>query len=583
MYDWRTRTLLAATLLTGTACSGEIQAPGGQGGPNGSSTGSTGSGGGSGTTGKGGSGASTGGGSGTTGTGGTGSPTQCVPGVPGTSQLPRLTKVQYDNTVRDLVGIEGNPSSMLAPDTTGSVDQRAWDGYKAAADSVAQQVMASATARGRAVPCTPTGDGLACAQQLIAALGQRAFRRPLTAEETTRFTAMYTNRAALTATGTFDEAAQLIVRSFLLSPSFLTRAEISGTPDANNQVPLSGWEIASRLSYMLWSSMPDDALFAAAQANELQTKEQILAQAQRMLTDTKARAMVNAFHQSYAHMGEGTRWASIARDATLYPQFSTAMIPMLTDETTRFFDQIVFGQSGTFKDLMTSPIAFVNATLAPIYGLAASSYGAELTQVELNPAQRPGLLTRAGFLTAYSLFNRPSAILRGAFIQKEVLCTIIGAPPADAEGTPLPTEGLATNRERTDAQTAGQACAGCHHGIINPTGFAMEAFDAIGAWQATEKDTGAAINTVATIPMDNTEVDVTGPADLMNALANSPQAQHCYAQRWVQFAYERSVNSADSCTVDNLATKLTQSGYTVLNLVADLTQADSFRLRALEQ
>jgi len=239
--------------------------------------------------------------------------------------------VQYDNTVRDLLGIEGNPSSMLAPDTTGSVDQRAWDGYKAAADSVSQQVIANPTARSRAVPCTPSGDGASCAQQLIATLGQRAFRRPLTAEETTRFTTMFTNRAALTATGTFDEAVQLIVRSFLQSPSFLTRAEIGGTPDANNQIALSSWEIASRLSYMLWSSMPDDALFAAAQANELQTKEQILAQAQRMLTDTKARAMVTSFHQHYAHMGEGTRWASIARDTALYPQFSTALIPMLTD------------------------------------------------------------------------------------------------------------------------------------------------------------------------------------------------------------------------------------------------------------
>jgi hypothetical protein len=588
MYEWRTRTILAAAFLMG--CTGEIQAPGSGPGSNPNGSGSNGSGSnGSGANGSGANGTGATGtgatGTGATGTGGAGGgpggdPTVCVPGVPGTSQLPRLTKVQYDNTIRDLVGLDSSPSTMLAPDTTGSVDQRAWDGYKAAADAVSQQIISTPAARSRAIPCT-TQDA-ACAQQLVTSFGQRAFRRPLTDAEITRFTAMFTNRATLTATGTFDEAAQLMIRSFLLSPSFITRAEIAGTPEGD-KIALSGWEVASRLSYMLWSSMPDDALFAAAQANELQTQAQILAQAQRMIQDPKARAMVNAFHQSYAHMGAGTRWDTIQRDPALYPSFSLAMIPMLSDETSRFFDQIVFGQGGTFKDLMTSPIAFVNSTLAPIYGLPAASYGAELTQVSLNPAQRPGLLTRAGFLTAYSLFNRPSAILRGAFIQKEVLCTVIGAPPADAEGTPLPTEGLLTNRERTDAQTAGDACAGCHHGLINPTGFAMEAFDAIGAWQTTEKDTGAAINTVSTVPMGDTEVDVTGPADLMNAIANSKAAQHCYAQRWVQFAYERMINPADSCTVDNLATKLTGTGYTVLNLVADLTQSDSFRLRVQEQ
>jgi hypothetical protein len=491
--------------------------------------------------------------------------------------------VQYDNTIRDLVGIEGNPSEALAPDTTGSVDQRAWDGYKTAADAVSQQIMANPTAKARAIPCTPSGDGAACAQQLIETFGRRAFRRPLVAEETTRFMTMFTNRATVTQNGTFDEAAQLIIRSFLLSPSFLTRAEMSGMADANGQITLNGYEVAQRLSYLLWSSMPDDALFAAAEANQLSTKEQILAQAQRMLGDGRARAMVGRFHEHYAHMGLGTRYENIQRDSMLYPTFTAAMTPLISEEQTRFFDTIVFGMNGTFRDLMTSPIGFVNATTAPLYGLSAASYGADLTQVNLPADQRPGILTRAGFLTAYSLFNRASAILRGAFIQKEVLCTVIGTPPPDAEGTPLPTDGLATNRERTDAQTAGDQCAGCHHTIINPTGFALESFDAIGSWQTTEKDTGAAINTVSTVPIGDQNVEVTGAAQLMTAIADSPVAKHCYAQRWVEFAYERTINSADSCTVDNLTTSLTNTGYTVLNLVADLTQADSFRLRVQEQ
>jgi 2-keto-3-deoxy-L-rhamnonate aldolase RhmA len=158
----------------------------------------------------------------------------------------------------------------------------------------------------------------------------------------------------------------------------------------------------------------------------------------------------------------------------------------------------------------------------------------------------------------------------------------MGSPPPGAEGTPQPTEGLATNRERTDAQTAGVDCAGCHHGIINPTGYAMEAFDAIGAYQTVEKDTMAAINTAATVPMGDIDVDVLGPADLMKALAASPAAQRCYAKKWVQHAFERTINANDSCTVDTMAQKLTAGGYTIKALIADLTQSQTFRYRAVE-
>src|SRR5882724_485942 len=353
----------------------------------------------------------------------------CAVGVPQTTQLQRLTRSQYDNTVRDLLQLTPQasltpPSSMLAPDTPGSVDQRAWDGYQSAAAALATQVMADTTARGKAIPCTPTGDGAACAQQFIQQFGRRAFRRPLTTDEVTRFTTLYTNRAMLTATGAFNEAAQLILQSFLLSPSFLTRAEISETPEGANFV-LNGYEVASRLSYMLWGSMPDETLFSAAAAGSLASSDGILAQAQRMMKDPKARAKVSDFHLTYAHMGLGTRWEDISRDPAVYPAYTAAMTPLLSAETTRFFDYVVFDKGGTFRDLMTSPVGFVNATLAPLYGLDPASYGADLAQVNLDPATRSGVFTRLGFLTSYSLYNRPSPILRGAFLQKEVLCTTI--------------------------------------------------------------------------------------------------------------------------------------------------------------
>ena len=563
---------LAASLASGlVGCTGVV---GGVGGGTGAAAGGpTGSGAGNGS----------GGGSGVIAPGGGSVPAACTPGVPQTSQLPRLTRIQYGNTVRDLLGMTGvsligQATSMLAPDTLGSVDQRAWDGYQAAADALAAMVMADPAARAAVIPCTPAGDGAACAKQFIEQFGRRAFRRPLTVDEVTRFTTLYTNRMQITATGTFDEAAALLLRSFLLSPSFLTRAEIAETPEGGNFV-LSNYEVASRLSYMLWGSMPDETLFVAASAGKLATSAGILTEAQRMLKDPKARVKVGEFHQQYMHMGEGTRWETITRDPALYPGFTQSIVPLITDETKRFFDYIVFDNGGTFRDLLTSPVAFINATVAPLYGLNPAQFGPEPVQVALDPATRAGIFTRAGFLASYSLYNRSSPILRGAFLQKEVLCTPVGAPPPGVEGTPLPTNGT-TNRERVEAQTAAAACVDCHHAIINPTGFALEAYDAIGAYQPTEA--GMPTNTSANVLIGQTTVPVTGPVDLMKRIADSPQAQRCYTQKLVQYAYDRALTAQDVCTVENMAAKLTQGGYTVLNLITELTQSQSFRYRAKE-
>jgi hypothetical protein len=594
MTTWRSRLILAATVVTG--CTGKIQSPdpgavanpptgsGSTGAGASTGTGATGTGAAAGAGATMGAGAATGagatGGTGAGGTGATGGASACVPGVPGTSQLPRLTRVQFDNTIRDLVGLNNNPSAALAPDSTGSVDQRAWDGYQAAAEALAAQIMADPAAKAKAIPCTPTGDGVACASQFIASFGKRAFRRPLTLDETTKLNALYADRANITATGSFDEAAQVLLHAFLVSPSFLTRAEIAEVPEGPTFV-LNGHEVASRLSYMLWGSMPDDALFVAAENGALSTSAGILTEAQRMLNDPKARSMVAAFHEHYAHMGAGTRWADISRDPQIYPAFNAALVPALAEETTKLFDHVTFDLQGTFQDLLLTPVAFVNQGLATIYGIPGT-FGSTLTEAAVDPALRPGIFTRAGFLTAYSLYNRPSAILRGAFIQKDLLCTAMGSPPPGAEGTPQPTAGLATNRERTDAQTAGADCAGCHHGIINPTGYAMEAFDAIGAYQTMEKDTLAAIDTTATVPVGTIDVDVLGPADLMKAIAASPEAQRCYAKKWVEHAFERTLNANDACTVEMMANKLTAGGYTIKALIADLTQSQTFRFRAVE-
>jgi hypothetical protein len=519
------------------------------------------------------------GGSGAQPSGGTSGVATCVPGVPGTSQLPRLTNAQYQNTVRDLFQI-GVTTDVLAPDSVGSVDERTWQGYKDAADAVTAAVMADPAAKSRVLTCA-TADAT-CFAQIVEQFGARAFRRQLTQEEKDRFKALTDAGAEITETGTFDEIAALLIKAVLISPSFLTRGELNQATEPANPAlfSLTSYEVASRLSYMLWDSMPDQPLFDAAAADTLTTREGILAQATRMLGHEKARAKVGSFHQQYMHMAGSTRWADVQRDTARYPLFTPTMVPMLAESTARFFDYVVFDLQGTFQDIITKPQAFVNATLAPFYGLNAAEYGADYALANLD-ANRAGVFTQVGFLTVNAAFGRTSPILRGAFIQEEILCAELGAPPADAQSAPIPTDG-ATNRENTESLTAGPTCIGCHHTYINPIGFALESYDAVGKWQTNEVDTGAAIDTNALVTLGSTEVNVTGAVDLMAALAASPEAQRCYAKKWVQYAYQRSLTSQDACTVNEMTGKLTAGGYTVINLLTDLTQTDTFRTRAQE-
>jgi hypothetical protein len=600
LFGGCTGTISSAGVDTGSGAStgnpGSGSSPGsGSGSTTGSGSGSTTGKGSGGTTGKGsggttalgsgGSSSSAGsGGSTVAGTGGTApvDPTACVPGIPATSQLTRLTHAQYDNTIRDLLGITNQPSAMLAPDGPGSVDQRAWDGYQSAASTIAPAVVASSALLGKILTCTPSGDGSACAQQFIQSFGKLAFRRPPTADEVSRFMALYTNRASITATGAFNEAIQVILQAFLVSPSFLARSETSTTMQGQRYV-LSSYEVAARLSYMLWGTMPDAALFSAADANKLTTTDGIMTEATRMLADPKARTQLAAFHTAYALMGDNTRWSAAAHDSTVYPEFTVAMVPELTDEAQRFFDYVAFDLKGSFQDLITKPVAFVNKDLAPIYGLDASKFGTDMTMTTLDSSQRSGVFTHAGFLASYSSYNRTSPILRGAFLEKQVLCRTIGSPPDGAATTPLPTDAsLDTNRKRVEQQTSGDACVGCHHSIVNPAGFALEAYDGVGAWQTTEHDTGVAIDSTADVLVGAKTVHVNSPVDLMTAIAASPEGQSCYAQRMLVYSYARDLTSQDVCTVQGLASKMGQSGYTILNMVSDLTQTDSFRYRATE-
>lgn len=554
---------------------GNTSTPGaGGGGP----AGTTGGNGPAGTTGGGGPAGTTGGTGNTTG-GNTGTPSTCMPGVPATSQIPRILNRQYDNAVRDLLGVttvgaeNKLPSQLLVSDSDGPMTPDAWRIYQDVANQIAKAVM-SGPNKSKFMSCEATASG--CLQSTIQSFGRKAFRRPLTTDEVTRFQKL----EQTTPKGTPAEVAEATLASFLMSPSFLMLTELATTP-SGTAIQLSSYEVASRLSFLLWGSVPDDALNTAANSNMLQTKEQILAQAQRMIAvREKTGPLVAAFHRNWVQMDNGSgHWWKMDHDKTKFPLYNAAAKPSWQAELDSFFQEIAF-TGGTFKDLFLSNVGYVNKDNAAIYGLDPASYGTQLTKVQLDANQRPGFMTRVGFLSSYAAYDATSPILRGAFLTVYMMGGAIGPPIPGATMATVQGD-FKTQRAYVEALTKPADCAGCHN-VINPPGFVLENYDALGKWQTTDPRGGPidASVTTANVPFVSVGVkEIKTPLQLMQEIAALPGAQAMYAKSWVSYAFGRNPNANDQCVVDQLNGKLATSGYTVLNLLADLTQADSFRVR----
>lgn len=507
---------------------------------------------------------------------------QCVPGVPKTSQVPRMLNRQYEAVVRDLLGVstlsgsEKAVSSLLVADSDGPMTPDAWRIYMDVGSQIAREVM-SGPNRSRFISCNPAAAG--CLEQTIRKFGRKAFRRPLTEAEVTRFLKLGQTSPA----GNPDEISEATLLAFLVSPSFLLLPELATTRDPSGQgFQRSSYEVAARLSFLLWGSIPDAPLDTAADEGKLQTKAQILAQAQRMIAvREKSGPLVASFHREWLQMNsDNGHWWKIDHDPKTYPLYSAAAKSSLQAELDAFFQDITFA-GGSFEQLFLSNVAFVNKDNAALYGLDPAKHGAALTRVQLDAKQRPGFLTRAGFLSSYAGYGATSPILRGAFITTYMLGVNPGPPIPGA--TMMTVKGdFKTQRAYIEELTRPAACAGCHE-VINPLGFTLENFDGIGRWQTVDPRGGNIDGAVTTAEVefgDGNRKSITTPLELMQEIAKTPKAKQLYAQAWVSFAFGRAPNDHDQCVVDQLTNKLSEEGYSLLSLLADLTQADSFRVRA---
>lgn len=504
-------------------------------------------------------------------------PGPCVQGVPVTTQIPRLMNRQYGNVVRDLLGVTTLGGKAVADslvgDFTGPMTAPAWQVYQETAAAIAADVM-SGPNKSKFISCDPAAAG--CLKTTIETFGRKAFRRALTTEEVASFETL----SHTTPPGTPAEVAEATLNAFLVSPSFLLIPELN-TEVEGAAIKLSPQEVATRLSFLLWGSVPDDELNMAADSDQLGTKDQILTQAKRMiLVREKTGPLVSAFHDEWAQMNNGSaHWFKGDHDPAKFPTYQAGAKASYLKELNAFFEEVAFA-NGSFQDLLTSNVAFVNKDNAAIYGLDPAQYTDELTRVTLDAAAtpRPGFLTRAGFLSSYANYGATSPILRGAFIASAILNVNPGAPVPGAldktiEGT------FTTQRSFVEALTEKeQPCMGCHS-VINPFGYALENYDAIGKWQTTDLRSGAIDATASVDFGDGAKKDISSPVQLMEEIAKMPKAKELYAQAWVSYAYGRGANANDQCVVDDLKMKLNGTGYSILTLLADLSQADSFRLR----
>jgi len=482
--------------------------------------------------------------------------------------------------MRDLLGVtsvsDSRVSDLLVGDFDGPISTAAWQIYQDVGEKIARMVMTGPN-RSKFISCDPAQAG--CLDDTIKTFGRKAFRRPLSVDELARFQQLGKTTPAPTA----EELAETTLYAFLVSPSFLMLPELATDKPANDivgtGVRLSSHEVATRLSMFVWGSIPDDQLNEAADKDALQDKEAILAQAKRMLlVKEKATPMLEAFHQRWTHIDDASgHWYKSRHDTAKYPLYSDKASAIMPAEMNAFFDDVMFGH-GTFKDYFLSTAAFVNQDNAAIYGLDPKGFGSDLKRVELDAMQRSGFLTRAGFLSSYANYESTSPFMRGTFISLNLLGIEIPTPSPTANT--LLTGDYKTNREYLTALTSPPDCNRCH-AILNPFGFALENYDAIGAWQTVDPR-GGAIDAAVTITSGSGQPSkqISSPQQLMQELASLPAVQRIYAQSWVSFAYGRKPSWEDQCVVGALAAKLASDGYELLSVPAELTQAESFSTRA---
>lgn len=512
----------------------------------------------------------------------------CTSVEPGHSPLRRMTRVEYDNTVHDLIGDETRPARGFAPEEEALgfnnqasalvVSPLLAEQYMQAAESLADTYAPELAAN--LSSCASDAQAKACEDEVgpvIASFGKRAYRRPLSADEVASFVDLFKTGADLGAQpNDVTTGISMVVQAMLQSPHFLYRVELASegvTP--GDVVALDGFQMASRLSYFFWNTMPDEGLFSAAESGALESAEGVESEARRMLADPRARAMVRDFHGQWLGLSKIEDIAAGGKDATLFPDYDESILPLLRTETETFIEHAIFEEDADVGALFTAPWSMMNKKLADFYGVSGPT-GDAFERVDLDPERSAGFMTQAGLLAVYAKPNRTSPVHRGKFVRQSLFCQV-PPPPPDAVPPAPEVDPTKTTREQFVEHTSNDLCRNCHR-LLDPIGFGFENYDAMGRYRATENGlpVDASGNIEGTRDADG---EFNGAIELAERLGQSGQVRECVTRQWFRYGYGRAEQAADDCSLQQIDAAFEKSGNDIKELLIALTQTDAFRLR----
>jgi Protein of unknown function (DUF1592)/Protein of unknown function (DUF1588)/Protein of unknown function (DUF1595)/Protein of unknown function (DUF1585)/Protein of unknown function (DUF1587) len=500
---------------------------------------------------------------------------------PGLMPLRRLTRSELGNTLRDLLGESTTVVEALPPDSVGvSGFQEA--GVVSAVDvdhlvDLAERVGKNVAARLPALlACDPavTGED-ACARQFFVKFGRRAYRRPLAESEIANLVA-YVKDVRAKLTYSFAEAMRVAVQAMLLSPSFLYRWELgplAARGEPGGLVRLDADETAARLSFFLWGSMPDDALFDAVDRNQLATTDDVLREGRRMLSDPRAQQSVASFHSQWLGLD---RLVDEQKDSKQFPEWNPSLAGAMLEETAAFAIGTVLEGDGRLSTLLSSSTSYVNADLARLYGVNGVTSQTLVLQA-LDPAQRAGLFTHASFLASHATPTSSHPVKRGKKIFSDVLCGTIPPPPAMVPPTETPSPNVST-RERFVAHEQNQCAKACHS-LMDPPGFAFEHYDAVGRYRTMDGGKPVDSSGLFVGPSGGDPIAFNDAIEFMNILAASDDVRRCVTNRWFRYAVGRADVPGDEASLETAYDAFVKSEYNVRELMVGVAGSRSFQYR----
>jgi hypothetical protein len=509
-----------------------------------------------------------------------------MPVDPGTKGVHRLNTAEYNATVQDVLGTQLAPATgQWRGGELGGFDNMAavlgvdadqYERYFKAAEELAKDVFSKDNLRAKFVPCAAQDDQ-ACIKSIAEAAGLRIFRRPVSAEEVTTYGKVY--GAARAQGDDHNASAKLVVQAMLSSAEFLYRIELDPTPGSAAKHPLTSYELASRLSYFLWSSAPDDQLLAAASNDSLSNPTTLSEAVTYMLSDGRSNRLVSNFAGQW--LG-ARRVIDHPTAPDIYPSWSPEIASAASEEMYLYFND--FLRSGrSWLDFMKADVNFVNGPLAAFYGNGMTAPAAGTAKLENINDGRAGFAGLVGFLAMSSPDRRTSPTLRGAWLLKNLMCTIPPDPPANIPELEEKGDVDSTNvRDVLEAHRSMPACAGCHN-LFDPFGLALEQYDGIGKFRTTYPD-GSNIDPKTTlVPSDAypTGLEMSGLAGTADAVSQNPKFATCISEKMLTYGIGRMLVDADRPYLELVNKEWLKEGATpsVARLIQGLVSTETFRYR----